>query len=386
MKVSNMKHRVFTASIITVAVVSGLVAFNVRAADEKATAGKPAAASKPALTVVSTKPVSQEWPLKLSVNGNVTAWQEASVGAQSNGLRLADVKVNVGDFVRKGQVLATFATDTVQAEVAQSRASVAEAEAGLALAQADAERARALQASGALSAQQINQLLTTERTATAKLEAAKAANASQLLRLNQTSLRAPDSGVISARMATVGAVVPAGSELFKLIRQNRLEWRAEVTSAELGKVRKGAIATLTTPSGEQVKGKVRVVAPTVDTQSRNGLVYIDLPRDSAAKAGMFARGELELGSAGALTLPQQALVLRDGFSYVFRIEPNNKVSQNKVTVGRRNGDRVEILDGVKAEQQFVATGASFLADGDTVRIGTAITQGAAAVSPNTAAK
>jgi HlyD family secretion protein len=372
MKAPVMNSRVASISVIGLAVVCALVAIQVRAADDKAP--KPMAASKPALTVLTTKPVAQEWPLKLSVNGNVTAWQEASVGAESNGLRLADVKVNVGDIVRKGQVLATFAADTVQADVAQSRASVAEAEAALTQAQSDAERARALQASGALSAQQINQLLTAERTAVARLEAAKAVNASQRLRLGQTSLRAPDSGVISARMATVGAVVPAGMELFKLIRQNRLEWRAEVTSAELGKVRKGAVATLITPSGEPVKGKVRIVAPTVDTQSRNGLVYVDLPRDSAAKAGMYARGELELGSAGALTLPQQALVLRDGFSYAFRIDANNKVSQTKVITGRRNGDRIEILDGVKADQAFVASGASFLADGDTVRIGTALAQ------------
>lgn len=349
-----------------------LIAYSARAADEKADAAKAKPATvKPALTVTTTKPAMQEWPNKLSVNGNVAAWQEASIGAETNGLRLADVRVNVGDVVRKGQVLASFAQDTLQAELAQSRASVAEAEAALAQAQADAERARSLQASGALSAQQINQLLTAEQTARARLDAAKAMNASQRIRLGQTQLRSPDSGVISARMATVGAVVPAGMELFKLIRQNRLEWRAEVTSSELHRVRKGANATLTTPSGERVTGKVRMVAPTVDPQTRNALVYIDLPKGSAARAGMFARGEMELGSAAALSLPQQSLVLRDGFTYVFRMEPNNKVAQVKVSTGRRNADRVEILDGIKADQQFVATGAAFLADGDTVRVSAA---------------
>jgi HlyD family secretion protein len=112
-------------------------------------------------------------PLRVTANGNITAWQEASVGTEANGLRLADVKVNVGDVVKRGQVLATFAPDTVLAEQAQIRASVAEAEASLAEASANAQRARDLESTGALSAQQINQYVTGERTAQARLEAAR---------------------------------------------------------------------------------------------------------------------------------------------------------------------------------------------------------------------
>jgi RND family efflux transporter MFP subunit len=346
---------------------------------------KAPATAKAALTVTTVKPQQQSWPLKLAANGNITAWQEASVGAEVNGLRLTDVRVNVGDFVRKGQVLASFAADTVQADTAQARAAVAEAEASLAEAQANAERARALQASGALSAQQINQLLTGERTAQARLQSAKAAYASQSVRLKQTQLRAPDDGVISARMATVGAVVGAGQELFRLIRKNRLEWRAEVTSSELSRVKPGAAAALVTPAGETVQGKVRIVAPTIDPQTRNALVYVDLPVGSPAKAGMFARGEFELGAANALTVPQQALVLRDGFTYVFSVDANNRVQQRKVTVGRRNGDRIEVIEGLPANQALVATGAAFLADGDTVRITSAEAAPAASASAKPAA-
>jgi multidrug efflux pump subunit AcrA (membrane-fusion protein) len=99
---------------------------------------------------------------------------------------------------------------------------------------------------------------------------------SQLLRLKNTQLLAPDSGVISARTATVGSVVGAGTEMFKLIRQGRLEWRGEVTSAELGRITTGTGVLVTAPSGAQMKGKVRSLAPTVDAATRNGLVYVDL--------------------------------------------------------------------------------------------------------------
>jgi RND family efflux transporter MFP subunit len=156
--------------------------------------------------------------------------------------------------------------------------------------------------------------------------------------------------------------------LFRLIRKNRLEWRAEVTQSELARVKTGALASVLLPNGEKIKGKVRIAAPTIDPQTRNALVYVDLPANSEAKAGMFARGEFELGNATALTLPQQALVLRDGFTYVFRLDATNKVVQVKVASGRRSGEKIEVLEGVKADQQYIASGAAFLADGDTVRV------------------
>jgi HlyD family secretion protein len=274
----------------------------------------------------------------------------------------------VGDKVTKGQVLATFATEQVSAEVAQAQASYSEAQANAFEAAVNADKARTLQASGALSEQQINQYTTFDKTAKARLEVAKAAVTVQQVRLRQTAVLAPDSGVISSRSATVGSVVGSGTELFKMIRGGRLEWRAEVTSAELAGIRPGSTASVTAASGTAVQGKVRMIAPTVDSLTRNALVYVDLPPNTNIKAGMFARGEFDGGSANVLTLPQQALVLRDGFTYAMRLEPGNKVSQAKLQTGRRVGDAVEILKGAKASEQFVASGAAFLADGDSVKV------------------
>jgi RND family efflux transporter MFP subunit len=256
----------------------------------------------------------------------------------------------------------------VGADLAQSRASVAEAEATLADAAANAQRARDLQASGALSAQQINQYLTAERTAQARLDALRASVKVQQLRLAQTQVLAPDGGVISSRSATVGAVVPAGMELFRLIRQGRLEWRAEVAASELALLKPGMTAQVTTAGGAAVAGKVRMVAPTVDAATRNGIVYVDLPQPGTARAGMFARGEFAVGSSNAMTLPQTAVLLRDGFAYVFKLAADSKVAQTKVTVGRRVGDRIEISGGLDAGARVVAQGAGFLADGDTVKV------------------
>jgi RND family efflux transporter MFP subunit len=200
------------------------------------------------------------------------------------------------------------------------------------------------------------------------LDAQKALLQTQQLRLRQTQVVAPDAGIISSRSATVGAVLPAGQELFRLIRQGRLEWRGEVASSDLARIHPGMTVNLVGPSGQHVVGKVRMVAPTVDPTTRNGLVYVDLPPGNAVRAGMFARGDFELGSSPALTLPQSAVVLRDGFSYVYTVGENNKVSQVKVQTGRRVGERVEINGGLNASAKVVAAGAGFLGDGDTVKV------------------
>ena len=367
----NPRQRNVLIAVLSVLVIGGVaIAVAVRAADDKVApkAGSSTPPAKAALTVTATQLERSLLATAISANGNIAAWQEAIVGAESNGSRLAEVRVNVGDVVKQGQVLATFWPDLAQADLAQSKASVAEAEATLTEATANAQRARELQASGALSAQQINQFFTAERTAQARLDAVRAAAQVQQLRLAQTQVLAPDYGVISARSATVGAVVPAGMELFRLIRKGRLEWRAEVVASELAQVQRGQAVRITAAGGTLAKGIVRMVAPTVDAATRNGIVYVDLPQPGTIKAGMFARGEFDTGSSSALTLPQSAVLLRDGFSYVFKLGADNKVVQAKVSVGRRVGDRIEITGGLDPAARVVASGAGFLADGDTVRV------------------
>ncbi len=389
----NLTKRPFALGLIATAIVAlaslGLLASHSHAAD----AVKPGnETAKPALTVALTQPTSHALTIKLAANGSVAAWQEASVGAETNGLRVAELHANIGDHVKRGQRLASFAAESVQADVALARAAVAEAQANAAEAAANADRARAVQGSGAISAQQVNQYLTQEQTAKARVESAKAQLDAQLLRLKNTQLLAPDSGIVSARNASIGAVVGAGTEMFKLIRQGRLEWRGEVTSAELARIARGTTVVVTAPGGAQMQGKVRMLAPTVDTASRNGLVYVDLPgatqqaEGDAFKPGMFARGEFELGSSNALTVPQSAVAVRDGFSFVARVGADNRVKQTKVQSGRVVGDQIEILSGVKSDDKLVVSGGGFLSDGDLVKVVTAAPASAPAKSASAATK
>ena len=336
---------------------------------------KEAPLARPALTVNVIQAQRITLPLKVFANGNIAAWQEAIIGSEANGLRLTQVQVNVGDTVSKGQLLAEFSEEAVLADLNQAKAKLMEAEAQGHEALANAERARTLQNTGAMSSQQIDQYLTAADTAKARVEVAKAVLQTQQIQLKNTKIYAPDSGVISARTATVGAVISAGSELFRLIRQSRLEWRAEVVSADIAKVKVGMQVNITAADGSKFSGKVRKLSPTVDMQTRNSLIYVDLPSNNTAKAGMYAKGEFVSGQSSALAIPQQALVLRDGFTYVFVVKSEQGrtiVKQIKVQPGRRLLDLVEIVSGLQAQQTVVALGGAFLSDNDVVKVVSAI--------------
>ena len=137
---------------------------------------------------------------------------------------------------------------------------------------------------------------------------------------NRSASSSSEAASPPSQRANPVAVVPAGQELFRLVRDNRLEWRAEVTATELARLRPKQSVRVFPASGGEVRGTVRTIGPVVDAQTRNALVYVDLPPGGPAKAGMFARGEFELGTSPALVVPQQSVVVRDGFAYVFALQ------------------------------------------------------------------
>lgn len=333
-------------------------------------AQSPAAASTPnaVMAVTLVAPSQQTWPLTLQANGPIAAWQEGIVSAETGGLRITALHADVGDSVKRGELLAELAQDSVLADLRKFEAALASARASLAQAHADAERARTVKGSGALSEQQISNYLSTEQTAQANVDSAQAQLDAQRVTLARTRVTAVDDGVITARSATLGKVVASGEELYRLVRQNRFEWRAELDAQQLPRVRAGQLAVITTPGGAEVRGKVRVAAPTLSTDTSRAYAYVSLPVGSAARAGMYASGRIELGDQPALTVPQSAVVLRDGMSYVFEVGSDSRALRRKISVGRRQGDRVEVLSGITPQAQLVENGAAFLSDGDRVNV------------------
>lgn len=359
-------HITTMASTMLLAALAGALLLALQPADAADDAA-PAAAPKPALSVAAVQARSERWPQTLAANGSLAAWREVQVGTEASGQRIQRVAVDIGQRVRRGQLLAQLASDSLAAELAASQAGLLEAQASAQDAAATAARLKSLAGTEAVSAQQVEQAQAAEATARARVAAAQARVQADQLRLSHTRVVAPADGVIATKEAVEGALPQPGQTLFTLIRDGRLEWRAEVPGADLGRLTVGQPVRITPAGGQALAGRVRLVAPTVDPASRMGRVLVDVPAAGAARAGMFARGEFVLGETAVLTLPQSALLLRDGFAYVFRVE-GSKVRQAKVEAGRRQGERVEIRAGLKAGEPVVAQGVGFLADGDTVRV------------------
>jgi RND family efflux transporter MFP subunit len=325
----------------------------------------------PALTVTVSRPQAVEWPETIVASGAIEAWQEASVGAQVGGQRIAEIVAEVGDVVKKGQVLARLDTDVLRAELAELQAALEQAEASLNEAVANRDRAERLRGRGALSEQEIQQFVTRAEVAEAQVTAARARLDSQRLRLRYADIVAPDDGAITARAATLGAVAQVGDELFRMIRQERLEWRGELTAEQLSRVEMQTEVELVLPDGSAASGTVRTVSPAMTSGSRLALVYADIAPGSTARAGMYAQGTILLPATPALVVPAASVVIRDGRSIVFGVEnragDTARIAARVVDVGRRREGQVEIVSGVKIDELIVEQGAGFLNDGDLVR-------------------
>ena len=340
------------------------------AAEERgqAEAAKPPApaAAAPAPAVSLIHPKTESWPELIEASGNIMPWQESHIGSEVGGLRLSSVLVNVGDTVKKGQELARLNAATVETDLDAANAQLAEAEAALAQAVATLDRAKRLAPSGGVSQQELTLYETQKHTAEARVSAARAQVKRQQLRLDYATLVAPDDGVISASSASEGAIVSAGSELFRLIRQGRLEWRAEVKGETLLKLSPGQEVTVLSPLGPEVKGRVRQLSPTIDVTTHNGLVYVDLPPGTNLKAGLRVSGTITMGKRKALVLPSSAVLNQEGVSRVLTVNPESRIEALEIKTGRTKDASVEVLAGVDEQTRVVAKNLRGLKVGEVV--------------------
>ena len=337
-------------------------------------------ASAASLAVSLTPATERQIERSVIASGPVSAWEEMQLGVEISGVRVTALNVDVGQSVKKGQVLLELDHRTLDSDLRQAQASAAEADAGVALAQANLNRGQALVKGQLISASAFDELRAGLVQAQARQATARAQRDGVQLRRDFASLRAPDDGIISKRLVQPGQVVAAGTELLRLIRQGRLEWRAELAEAELARVQKGATVAIT-GSGTTVTGRVRAVSPGVDATARTGTIYVDLPEPGALKVGTFVEGRIVTSAARALMVPASAIVQRDGYNYVFTIGDKNIAHRVRITTGASNQGQVEILSGLKAGAPVVSTGAGFLGEGDRVRVVPAAPAAAGGTAP-----
>jgi len=353
----------------------GLALFLLAGCGKRADTAKPAAEAAPmAVTVVPAR--MHEIPREIRVSGPVAAREEMQLGVELSGQRVTGLYVDVGDFVRRGQVLLELDARALQSELQQVEASYREAQAGAALAQANLRRAEPLLREKYISAGQVDELRAARDQANARAATARAALDAAKLRRSYAELRAPDDGIVSRRNVQPGQIVAAGTELIGLIRDGRLEWRAELADAELAAVNVGDAVVIRAPDGHDVEGEVRAVPPGVDAATRTGTVYADLPEPDGLRTGAYLPGGILVGKAKARVVPASTVVQRDGNPYVFTVDAKGIAHRVRVRTGTTTNGMVEILDGLAAGALVVDRGAGFLGDGDRVRVVAADAPGA----------
>jgi HlyD family secretion protein len=325
--------------------------------------------SSDASLTVSTGTVQRvDFTRFLNVNGTINAWQEVVIAAEVGGYRVEEVLVDVGDYVEAGQELVRLSTALLQTDVSSRAAALKQREAELVNANLALERGKTVAAQNLLAASDLDRLESEAIAAAGRVEAAKADLEAAEVRLRFAHVRAPDAGVISARNVSVGQIAQAGGELLRLLRQNRIEWRGEVPEADLPSLSAGQSVSITSVDGRSHHGSIRIVSPTVNPNTHNGMVYVDVSSDDALRPGMFARGQIEVSQGQALVVPLNAMVSSDGYHYVYVVEADRTVRRQVIQTGVIQGDNIEVLGGLEPGLTLVTSGAGFLKDGDLVNV------------------
>jgi HlyD family secretion protein len=317
-----------------------------------------------AVTVAAVAPAP--FARTLSLAGEARPRNDVRVFAPAQGVRIVEFLVDEGAVVRAGQPLARLDSSLAAAQLSAAQAQVAEARAAAVRAEDAAKRADSIRDTGALSQEAI-EARRAEATATAaRLRAAEAQMAEVNARLQGGFVRAPQGGVVLARMAQLGAPVD-GQPLFRIAGGGDLEVLVEVGEGDILALRLGQPAVFRLVDGSEVKATLRRGAASIDSRTRTGAAVFDLPRDRSLRAGMFLRGEASLPARTLLSAPQASVVFDKGDAYVFVVDADNSVKRTKVTLGPRSNDRVAVLEGLTEGQRIVSGGAAFLRDGDRIQ-------------------
>lgn len=347
--------------------------------DGASTSPKPTAT--PVMTVEAIIPTPTLVAQTITTNGVVKPKQMAEVSGHLTGSTIEQVLVDVGDKVKKGQVLAYLDSELLQDSLIQAQADVEQAKAAYAKAQADVARVEPLLVIDAVSRQEVDAYKTAITQSASALLASQARLKSATSNLKRTQIVAPVSGVVSAKTAQVGMLV-TGASLFSIIKDGQLEWQATLTPSQAAQISVGQTATLNV--GQTIiTAKVSHLSPTTNS-GREIIAHVVLPSDAPLKAGMYQTGEFVLSSEPKLAIPISALMTTDGYDYVWTLHkanPNDhtskdepleiyQVKRTQVTSGDRVDGQVMIAlpQPMAMDTKIVRQSGSFLNDGDLVRV------------------
>lgn len=327
---------------------------------------EPQAPVLPRVTVVA--PGRQAVTNLVSATGNLAARRDMPVGISGEGGEVTRVLVEQGDWVAKGQVLATIDRRVQVQQTAQMHAQIGSAQADARIAQNELERAQKLVERGFVSQADLDRRTATRDAALARVRLAQAQYGEMQARLGRLDVRAPEAGLVLARMVEPGQIVGAnGSALFRLAKGGEIEMMAALAESDLARLSVGQQATVT-PVGLATgfTGRIWQISPTIDAQTRQGTVRIALPYDKALRPGGFATAEITSGHVEAPVLPESAVQSDDKGNYVYIVGKDDKVVRRDVKTGSVSSKGIAIISGLNGNERVVYSAGAFLNPGDQV--------------------
>ncbi|MFZ5609768.1 MAG: efflux RND transporter periplasmic adaptor subunit [Pseudomonadota bacterium] len=329
-------------------------------------ASAPQSSAAPRVTVMT--PGRPALAAVVEITGTLTARHELPVDVEGEGGRVVAVLAEAGDRVAAGQVLARLNRDIVAQQVAQLAATLEEAEANARLAAAENERALSLRGKGTLSEAEIDRRAAQAVTSAARVKIIAAQLREAQLRLARTEVRAPAAGIILARAVERGQTVLAnGQPLFRIAEDGAVELRGEVAEQDLPKLALGQAATVTiSGAARQFTGRVRLLGPTIDPQTRLGTVHVALDPHPLLRPGAFAQARINVGQTHVPVVPYSAVQTDAEGAFVLVVGADNKVARRAVRVTGAVGDGAIIGEGLEGNEEIVAAAAAFLHPGEEI--------------------
>jgi HlyD family secretion protein len=363
-KVQNRRLIAWLVGGLLIAIVIALVAWRLTQA-----LAKPEAVPSAIPTVSVAQIGVSTVPSTISIIGTIGARYDMPIGVEGDGGRVTSVYVEAGDHVKQGQVLAHLNNSVLEPQVANLEAALDQARAEADLAQAEYQRAQAVGASGALSAEETQKRKSSAVTAATHVKVAAAQLEEAKARLARADVRAPANGIILTRSVEVGqTAMPGGDALFRLSKDGETELRGQVAEQDLPLLKVGQLVDVKlTGTSKIYQGRIRLLGAVIDPATRLGTAKVSLTPDPNLRPGAFARAEVTVSNAERAVLPQTAVLNDDKGSYVLIVNAQGKIERRAVRVTGMVSSGVTVAEGIDPKDQIVTTAGAFLQEGETVK-------------------
>jgi RND family efflux transporter MFP subunit len=377
-------------------VLAGAVAIGILGVSGCGSEPEPAAKAPAAPIAVSVADITPgEWPGRYEATGTVAAKTTVVVSSRLPGYA-REVRAQVGDRVREGQVVvvidarelesgvrqAEAAREEVKSSIPEAESAVAAARAQLELAQATYNRMQDLLNKKSITNQEFDETTARWKAAQAGLDMARARRTQLDAKLAQTEqevhaagiqrgfaeITAPFAGTVITRSVEPGSLAMPGAPLFTIEREGTYRLEASVEESRLGTVRVGTPVVVTIDGIRQsFQGKVAEIVPAVDAAARTGTMKVDLPAMAGLRSGLFGRAAYSGDTRKVIAAPAASVIQRGQLQQVF-VADGNVARARLVTLGDRQQDQVEVLSGLNPGDRVISPAVSSLTDGAPIEV------------------